>query len=159
MSDIEKNPAKPAMQGTKSDSSSDDVSLGHEVYDSSRVDPVLARKMALVNAAIDEIGMTPFQWKLFVFNGFGYAVDSVSATVTIDINACAELASCSSCAMRLRSPPWTASLAARTRRLRAWLSRLRLDYSLERRFGASRPISSGGNWPSTLVSSSARRLC
>jgi hypothetical protein len=34
--------------------------------------------MALVNAAIDEIGMTPFQWKLFFFNGFGYAVDSVS---------------------------------------------------------------------------------
>jgi len=34
--------------------------------------------MALVNAAIDEIGTIPFQWKLFFFNGFGYAVDSVS---------------------------------------------------------------------------------
>ncbi|ORY18339.1 major facilitator superfamily domain-containing protein [Clohesyomyces aquaticus] len=33
--------------------------------------------MALVNAAIDEISMTPFQWKLFAFNGFGYAVDSL----------------------------------------------------------------------------------
>jgi hypothetical protein len=41
------------------------------------VDEVLARKMALVNGAIDEIGMTPFQWKLFFLNGFGYAVDSV----------------------------------------------------------------------------------
>ncbi|KAL4882093.1 major facilitator superfamily domain-containing protein [Aspergillus karnatakaensis] len=41
------------------------------------VDQVLARKMELVNSAIDEIGMTPFQWKLFFLNGFGYAVDSL----------------------------------------------------------------------------------
>ncbi|KAL2796215.1 MFS general substrate transporter [Aspergillus keveii] len=33
--------------------------------------------MALVNAAIDKIGMTPFQWKLFFLNGFGYSVDSL----------------------------------------------------------------------------------
>ncbi|KAL2867853.1 MFS general substrate transporter [Aspergillus lucknowensis] len=33
--------------------------------------------MALVNEAIDKIGMTPFQWKLFVLNGFGYSVDSL----------------------------------------------------------------------------------
>ncbi|KAL4933745.1 MFS transporter [Aspergillus undulatus] len=41
------------------------------------VDEVLVRKMALVNGAIDEIGMSPFQWKLFFLNGFGYAVDSL----------------------------------------------------------------------------------
>ncbi|KAL4792451.1 major facilitator superfamily domain-containing protein [Aspergillus venezuelensis] len=41
------------------------------------MDEVLARKMALVNGAIDKIGMTPFQWKLFFLNGFGYAVDSL----------------------------------------------------------------------------------
>ncbi|KAL5001541.1 major facilitator superfamily domain-containing protein [Aspergillus recurvatus] len=41
------------------------------------VDEVLARKMALVNGAMDEIGMTPFHWKLFFLNGFGYAVDSL----------------------------------------------------------------------------------
>lgn len=33
--------------------------------------------MALANSALDEIGMTGFQWKLFYLNGFGYAVDSV----------------------------------------------------------------------------------
>ncbi|KAH8690477.1 major facilitator superfamily domain-containing protein [Talaromyces proteolyticus] len=33
--------------------------------------------MTLVNAAIDRIGMTSFQWKLFFLNGFGYAVDSL----------------------------------------------------------------------------------
>ncbi|KAF2716558.1 MFS general substrate transporter [Polychaeton citri CBS 116435] len=41
------------------------------------VDPVLNAKMKLVNDAIDEIGMTRYQWKLFVLNGFGYAVDSL----------------------------------------------------------------------------------
>ena len=60
------------------DSGSYDVNLKNEVYDSSVIDPILAKKMALINNAIDEIGMTPFQWKLFFFNGFGYAVDSVS---------------------------------------------------------------------------------
>ena len=58
--------------------SSANIDLRHEVYDNEAIDPVLARKMALVNSAFDEIGMTPFQWKLFCLNGFGYAVDSVS---------------------------------------------------------------------------------
>lgn len=48
-----------------------------DVFDIKAIDPILARKMALVNTAIDEIGMTSFQWKLFWLNGFGYAVDSV----------------------------------------------------------------------------------
>lgn len=53
------------------------IDLHKELIDTTKFDDVLARKMALVNAAIDEIGMTPFQWKLFFLNGFGYAVDSV----------------------------------------------------------------------------------
>lgn len=55
------------------------IDLHNELIDTTKVDDVLARKMALVNAAIDEIGMTTFQWKLFFLNGFGYAVDSVSS--------------------------------------------------------------------------------
>ncbi|GKZ51860.1 hypothetical protein AbraIFM66951_007794, partial [Aspergillus brasiliensis] len=53
------------------------IDLKGELINLSQIDSVLARKMALVNAAIDEIGMTPFQWKLFFLNGFGYAVDSL----------------------------------------------------------------------------------
>jgi hypothetical protein len=61
----------------------DDASSGSikEVFDVESFDPVLAKKMALVNEAIDEIGMTNFQWKMFSLNGFGYAVDSVSRIV------------------------------------------------------------------------------
>ncbi len=59
--------------------SSSSVDLRKEIYDTSAIDPVLAKKMALTNNAIDEIGMTPWQWKLFFLNGFGYAVDSVGA--------------------------------------------------------------------------------
>ena len=40
-------------------------------------DQVLARKMQCVNDAIDEIGYTSYQLKLFFLNGFGYAVDSL----------------------------------------------------------------------------------
>lgn len=57
-----------------------------DVFDIKAIDPVLARKMALVNTAIDEIGMTSFQWKLFWLNGFGYAVDSVW-TARLSINS------------------------------------------------------------------------
>lgn len=53
------------------------IDSSKDVFDSSMLDPVLARKLALINTAIDQIGMTPFQWKLFFLNGFGYTVDSV----------------------------------------------------------------------------------
>jgi hypothetical protein len=36
-------------------------------------DPVLNAKMHLVNDAIDEIGFTTYQVKLFCLNGFGFA--------------------------------------------------------------------------------------
>lgn len=61
-----------------SDKDEDSIDLAKEVYDSTAIDPVLAKKMALANQALDQIGMTGFQWKLFYLNGFGYAVDSVS---------------------------------------------------------------------------------
>jgi hypothetical protein len=81
LDDVEKTAAPTAVaetSGSQTDDYSDKISLRNEVYDSSRVDPILAKKMVLINNAFDEIGMTPWQWKLFVFNGFGYAVDSVS---------------------------------------------------------------------------------
>jgi hypothetical protein len=64
-------------EGTAGSATGSSSSL-KEVFDARPIDPVLAKKMALVNQAIDDIGMTTFQWKLFFLNGFGYAVDSVS---------------------------------------------------------------------------------
>ncbi|KAF8423403.1 membrane transporter [Tirmania nivea] len=67
----------------------------NEVFSYEHVDPVLSQKMKLVNnvcpwgcdgcearkrlklLAIDDIGFTPYHWKLFMLNGFGYAVDSL----------------------------------------------------------------------------------
>lgn len=68
--------------------SSDDGSSASikEVFDVHTIDPVLARKMALANKAIDEIGMTGFQWKMFFLNGFGYAVDSVRLILTTPLH-------------------------------------------------------------------------
>lgn len=66
-----------AVLGNNGSDDESGVSLGNEVFDQSAIDPALAKKMALVNNAIDAIGMTPFQWKLFFLNGFGYAVDSL----------------------------------------------------------------------------------
>ncbi|KAL8747402.1 MAG: hypothetical protein Q9190_000706 [Brigantiaea leucoxantha] len=54
-----------------------------EVFSVEQIDPVLAKKMALINDAIDSIGMTRFQWKMFVLNGFGYAVDSSIANPAV----------------------------------------------------------------------------
>ncbi|KAF2007380.1 MFS general substrate transporter [Amniculicola lignicola CBS 123094] len=59
-------------------SSDDGVSVGKgDILSLEHTDPVLNAKMHLVNDAIDEIGFTPYHWKLFVLNGFGYAVDSL----------------------------------------------------------------------------------
>ncbi|KAJ4340217.1 Filamentous Growth Regulator [Ascochyta clinopodiicola] len=56
----------------------DGSSLGKgDILSQEHTDPVLNTKMHLVNNAIDEIGFTIYHWKLFVLNGFGYAVDSL----------------------------------------------------------------------------------
>ncbi|TFK64867.1 MFS general substrate transporter [Pluteus cervinus] len=48
-----------------------------DVLQQEHIDPVLNAKMYLVNNAIDEIGLTNYHIKLFILNGFGYAVDSL----------------------------------------------------------------------------------
>lgn len=58
----------------------DDVSnttTAADILAMEHTNPVLDAKMRLVNNAIDEIGFTTYQWKMFVLNGFGYAVDSL----------------------------------------------------------------------------------
>ncbi|KAJ4413320.1 Filamentous Growth Regulator [Didymella pomorum] len=58
--------------------SDDTSSLGKgDILSREHTDPVLNAKMHLINNTIDEIGFTTYQWKLFVLNGFGYAVDSL----------------------------------------------------------------------------------
>lgn len=73
-----------SVDGSEQDVDSvESVDLQKEVWDATAVDPVLAKKMALINTAVDEVGMTPWQWKLFFLNGFGYAVDSVRTCIRI----------------------------------------------------------------------------
>ncbi|KAL0936751.1 membrane transporter (hexose transporter) [Colletotrichum truncatum] len=85
----------PAAAYDPEDSS---ISSAKDILENEGEDPVLARKMHLVNDANDQIGWTPFHWKLFVLNGFGYAVDSLIALVQSVTNTGAflELASPSS---------------------------------------------------------------
>ncbi|RMY25559.1 hypothetical protein D0867_00646 [Hortaea werneckii] len=60
-----------------SHNASDEISMQKgDILGQESTDPVLNAKMHLVNNAIDEIGMTPYTWRLFCLNGFGYAVDS-----------------------------------------------------------------------------------
>jgi hypothetical protein len=55
----------------------DSKEIGDDFGSVIEADRTLARKMALVDNAIDEIGFTSYQMKLFFLNGFGYAVDSL----------------------------------------------------------------------------------
>lgn len=70
---------KPVSSEPASKEATNYVVESKDVFDSAVFDPVLAKKLALINTAIDKIGMTPFQWKLFFLNGFGYTVDSIRA--------------------------------------------------------------------------------
>jgi len=76
---LEKDALKSdAAQDALHDTAVDDISLGKgDVLQLESLDPALNAKMHLINNAIDEIGFTPYHWKLFVLNGFGYAVDSL----------------------------------------------------------------------------------
>ncbi|KAK7429868.1 Filamentous Growth Regulator [Neonectria magnoliae] len=66
---------------------------GKDVLETELEDEVLALKTRLINDANDELGWTPFHWKLFFLNGFGYAVDSL---LTMVQGAFLELATASS---------------------------------------------------------------
>ncbi|KAF2485868.1 major facilitator superfamily domain-containing protein [Neohortaea acidophila] len=82
MADMEKTAAHDELKGHVSPgletSSDDNVSIGKgDLLSQEHVDPVLDAKMHLINNAIDEIGYTRYQLKLFFLNGFGYAVDSL----------------------------------------------------------------------------------
>ncbi|KAK6081473.1 membrane transporter (hexose transporter) [Seiridium cupressi] len=77
-------PPLDLAKAEKGHSNDDGISQGHVAQAGSQdilalqdLDPALNMKMHLVNNAIDEIGWTPYHWKLFVLNGFGYAVDSL----------------------------------------------------------------------------------
>ncbi|KAF7975460.1 hypothetical protein HWV62_9479 [Athelia sp. TMB] len=77
--DVEKD-AEPKETIDHEDYTAEDSSVGtHDLLSSSTqlIDPALNAKMFIVNNAIDEIGWTNYHWKLFVLNGFGYAVDSL----------------------------------------------------------------------------------
>ncbi|KAH7106103.1 membrane transporter [Auriculariales sp. MPI-PUGE-AT-0066] len=62
-----------------------------DLLSSEHTDIVLDAKMRLVNNAIDQIGFTNYQWKLFCLNGFGYAVDSLILLVQSVISGQAAL--------------------------------------------------------------------
>jgi hypothetical protein len=51
--------------------------VNHDFSSDIEQDKILAVKLQYVNNAIDEIGFTSYQLKLFFLNGFGYAVDSL----------------------------------------------------------------------------------
>ena len=40
---------------------------------------VYERKVAIMNQALIDLGMGPFQWKIFAMTGFGWFVDNVEA--------------------------------------------------------------------------------
>ena len=76
--DEKKDVSPPGVVDAERGQFSDDESVHKgDLLSLEAVDPVLNAKMHLVNNAIDEIGFTPYHWKLFCLNGFGYAVDSL----------------------------------------------------------------------------------
>jgi hypothetical protein len=143
-------------------SSVQSIDLRKELINTYTIDPVLTKKIALVNAAIDEIGMTPFQWKLFFLNGFGYAVDSVSFQPSWNHakppKSHREYFSFWSSVSPSLSQQSLRNLETPIRKLRAFHWRLRSVCWSERPSGASRRMSSVANWRSTRVCLSVLHL-
>lgn len=49
----------------------------------SAVDEIYERKVAILNQALIDIGMGPFQWKIVAMTGFGWFVDNVRLPLVI----------------------------------------------------------------------------
>ncbi|KAJ2998780.1 hypothetical protein NUW58_g220 [Xylaria curta] len=82
--EAEMDPSGEMKSQTASDGS---VHKGEDILAMQDLDPALNAKMHLVNNAIDEIGWTNYHWKLFMLNGFGYAVDSMITLIQSNIAA------------------------------------------------------------------------
>lgn len=76
MSDAENSPNMAGKDHSEELSSKESYTT-EELY--SFNDDALVKKTILINHAINEIGFTPYHWKLFCLNGMGYAVDSLLA--------------------------------------------------------------------------------
>ncbi|KAH8819956.1 major facilitator superfamily domain-containing protein [Xylogone sp. PMI_703] len=90
--DIFKDHARTELGEPVAELDGSSVAKGEDILALQDIDPALNAKMHLVNnvrstptahvtnvcpeQAIDEIGWTPYHWKLFLLNGFGYSVDS-----------------------------------------------------------------------------------
>lgn len=70
MNDV-KDPEKTTSSGLDHDTGDVDSLQKQDLLSLEHTDPVLNAKMNLINNAIDEIGFTPYHWKLFCLNGFG----------------------------------------------------------------------------------------
>lgn len=145
------------QKGYTFDSASDSV---EQVFDTESIDPVLAKKMELVNKAIDDIGMTSFHWKMFCLNGFGYAVDSVRYLKLPDPSAHVNirLSSYSSSASPLPIPLCSGSMGVQAPRSLVFRWPRRLASLWAPAYGASLPTSSAASLHSTLASSPAQYL-
>ena len=75
MNDDDQRLSTPLL--TADSTGGDSKELSRDFISDIEADETVARKMQLVNNAIDEIGFTSYQMKLFFLNGFGYAVDSL----------------------------------------------------------------------------------
>lgn len=76
MSEAEKIEGKNGTFYHKLDDESLSSRSEHDMVDLEASDVIMARKMKLVNDAIDEIGFTWYHFKLFMLNGMGYATDT-----------------------------------------------------------------------------------
>lgn len=74
--DIEKSMGSEKTPNESIVSVSSQVSDNVDLLDLESDDDALAKKLKLVNNALDQIGFTPYHLKLFFLNGMGYATDS-----------------------------------------------------------------------------------
>lgn len=77
--DIIKSPKTDQLSSSHSHSENEEIYYASEQQHvlMSMEDDALTKKMNLVNNAINQIGFTPYHWKLFCLNGMGFAVDSL----------------------------------------------------------------------------------
>ncbi|KAI9315428.1 hexose transporter [Zopfochytrium polystomum] len=77
MADTDEKKVDTFLAATTDPEGAKDSSSEQDLLASGSHDPVLVRKMALVNDALDEIGFTSYHLKLFFLNGWGYLADSM----------------------------------------------------------------------------------
>lgn len=78
----------PNNNDSESATASDDISEYVALAKAEGINPAFMAKVAVLNSAMNELGMGRYQWELFFTSGFGWMADNICEYKLLTVDLC-----------------------------------------------------------------------